>query len=226
MSIHNSRRKVFMGVLAVTLPLTSVAFLVSPAGATPKAPFSGNATGTVTCTLPKLKVSFSPPLTSAGTGSDTITIKGTFKSCTDAGGNVSITSGKVLSGTFSSTGGCNGLLAGTTSPVNLTISWKGKSLAGGKATINNSVVSINGAAPAFSSGGDVGFELPNPASSSPGSVSGSLAGPVVHHSFAYSTTSAATAGDECSPTTSGSGKVKPAKGIKKLSVKSGTITIP
>ena len=30
-------------------------------GRTPKTPFSGNATGTVTCTLPKLKVSFSPP---------------------------------------------------------------------------------------------------------------------------------------------------------------------
>jgi len=115
MSIHNSRRKIFMGVLAAALPLTSVAFLASPAGATPNAPFSGNATGTVTCTLPKLKVSFSPPLTSAGTGVDTLTITGSFKACTDAGGNVNITSGKIVSGTFSSTRGCNGLLGGTTS---------------------------------------------------------------------------------------------------------------
>jgi len=48
---------------------------------------------------------------------------------------------------------------------------------------------------------------------------------VSHESFAYSTTSASTAGTLCSPSVK-NGKVKPAKGIKKLSVKSGTITLP
>ena len=85
-----------------------------------------------------------------------------------------MTSGKIVSGTFSSTGGCNGLLAGTTSPVKLTVSWKGKSLAGGKATINESVVSVNGAAPSFG-GSNVGFELPNPTPGG-GTITGSLAG--------------------------------------------------
>jgi len=213
-----------LGVLAVALPLTSVAFLTSPAGATPKPTFSGNATGTVTCTLPKLKISFSPPLTSANTGVDTVAVKGSVKGCTDAGGNVNITSGKIL-GSFTSTGGCAGLINGTSTPVKLTITWKGKSLGGGKATINPSNVSVNGAAPAYS-GSNVGFELPNPTPGG-GSVTGSLAGPVTHESFAYSTTSSGTALTLCSPGAPNSkGVSKPAKGIKKLSATSGKIIIP
>lgn len=57
--------------------------------------------------------------------------------------------------------------------MKLTVSWKGKSLAGGKATINESVVSVNGAAPSFS-GSNVGFELPNPTPGG-GTITGSLA---------------------------------------------------
>jgi hypothetical protein len=220
-------RKLMMGILALALPTAAVVVVASPATATPKPTFSGNATGTVTCTLPKLKISFSPPLTTANTGLDTITIKGILKDCSNAGGNVNITMGKILSGTFSSSGGCDGLINGTTSPVQLTIAWKGKSLQGGKATIGNSVVSVNGAAPAFNSATDVGFELPNPGHG--GSITGSFAGSVTSESYAYSTTSAATAGADCSSTTKTTKrgtKTKPAKGIKKLSVKSGTITLP
>jgi len=77
--------------------------------------------------------------------------------------------------------------------------------------------------PSFS-GSNVGFELPNPTPGG-GSITGSLAGSMSHESFAYSTTSATTAGTLCSPSVK-NGKVKPAKGIKKLSVKSGTITLP
>ncbi len=217
------RRKLMMGVFALALPAAAIGVVASPATATPKPTFSGNATGTVSCTLPKLKISFSPPLTTAYTGSDSITVKGTLKDCSNAGGNVNVTSGKILSGSFSSSGGCAGLVNGTTSPVKLTISWKGKSLQGGKATINNSVMSINGAAPAFNSADDVGFELPNPGHG--GSITGSFAGSVTHESFAYSTTTAGTAGADCAPRTTASGKTKPAKGIKKLSVKTGTITL-
>ncbi len=179
----------------------------------------------MTCTLPKLKISFSPPLTNVYTGVDTVTIKGSLKGCSNPGGNVNVTSGKIVSGTFSSSGGCVGLINGTRSPVTLTISWKGKSLAGGKATIGNSVVSVNGAAPSYS-GGNVGFELPNPTSLTKGSVTGSFAGLVMHESFAYTTTPAGTVAVDCSSTVKPNGKVKAAKGVKKLSAKTGTIIIP
>lgn len=221
------RRKFIMGTLALALPIGVVAALATPGYAASKPPpFSGAATGSVSCALPKLQVSFSPPLTTAYTGPATVTVKGSLLDCTTHGSNVTIKKGKVL-GTFTSSGGCIGLASGTESPVKLTIEWKGKTTANGKATIANSTVTVNGAGPAFK-GQDVGFELPNP-NDPGGSVGGSFAGSVMNESYAYSTTTISQSGADCTPTsktTAKGTKTKPAKGLKKLKVTSGTITLP
>ena len=153
--------KIFMGALAVALPLTSVALLASPASAATKPPpFTGAATGSVSCSA-VIKLKFSPPLpfTSGGT---TITASGKLGGWTTSGSNVTIEKGKIT-GTFGGSGtGCDGLATGITSNVNLTISWKGKTTAGGTATLTNSTVVLKGAALSTNGSGDVGFALPNP----------------------------------------------------------------
>lgn len=222
-------RKLRSAIVVFALPVVAVALLATPATAkTAKPPpFTGAATGSVSCSLPKLKISFSPPLTSVLTGSSLVTIKGSLLNCTtSASSNVTIKKGKAT-GTFTSSGGCIGLVEGTTSPVTLTIQWKGKTKANGKATLTNSTVVVNGAFPA-SSGQYVGFELPNPTAFG-GSVTGSFAGTVARESFAYTTTTLTTAGADCAATTKVTKKgteTKPAKGIKKLKTTSGTINLP
>jgi hypothetical protein len=178
------RRKILMGVLALALPATSVAILQAPALAkTPKPPpFVGAATGVVSCAGVAVKISFVPPLT-LSTGGSTINVKGSVTGCTVTGSTDTITKGKIT-GSFSGAGtGVNGLLGGITTPVHLSIVWKGKhGLA--KATFTPSTVTLAGAAPAFDP--NVGFELPNPAAPGPNTVTGSFAGTVVDHSFVYS----------------------------------------
>ena len=222
------RRKLMMGVLTLALPAATIALVTSPASAKTKpVPFSGNATGSVKCSGPKLAISFSPALTTANTGADTISVKGVLKNCVTSGSNVTVKLGKIT-GSFQSSGGCAGLINGTSAQVTLDVQWKGgKTIAGGKATLSDSKLAINGAAPAFDNAGDVGFELPNPGLG--GSITGSFGGTSTHESFAYSNTSALAANALCTPTsktTSKGIKTKPAKGIKKLSVKTGTIIIP
>ena len=224
------RRKLMLGVVVFALPAATIALVSSPATAkTAKpAPFTGAATGSVACSFPKLKISFVPPLTNAYTGVSTITVKGSLLDCVTSGSNVNIKKGKIT-GTFHSTGGCGGLVSGTTSPVTLTIQWKGKTKANGKATLTNSSVSVKGAYPAFK-GQDVGFELPNPTAAPPrGTVAGSFAGSVNNESFAYTSSTVNQLSADCAPTsktTKHGTKTKPAKGIKKLKVTSGKITLP
>jgi len=90
MSIHISRRKVFMGVLAVALPLTSVAFLEGTAVA--KTPVG---TGPVTCSVGG-SASFSPALTPTGTSAskELVTVSLTAGHC--SGGVPAQTSGSTL----------------------------------------------------------------------------------------------------------------------------------
>jgi len=205
-----------MGVLAVALPLTSVAFLTSPAGAATKPPpFTGAATGSVTCTAPVIKISFSPPLTFT-TGGTTITAKGKLGGCTtSAGSNVNISKAKIT-GTFGGAGtGCDGLATGITTNVNFTIQWKGKTKAGGKATLTNSTVVLSGAAPSTNGAGDVGFQLPNPADAPGGSVVGSFpAAPLTTVSKVYSAMTETALGAKC------------AKKVPNLKVVSGSIVLP
>jgi len=115
--------------------LTSVGLFQSSAIArTPKPPpYAGPATGTVTCDAPNIKVTFVPPLTVAGTGASTVTLKGTLKDCTTPPGSPDVITLGKITGSFTTSGGCLGLATGTTTPVNFTVQWKGKHN-GGKAT--------------------------------------------------------------------------------------------
>jgi len=210
------RRKILMGVLALALPMTSVAFLQAPALAkTPKPPpFVGAATGVVSCTGVSVKISFFPPVT-ASTGGSTGTFKGKVTGCTVTGSTDTITKGKIT-GTFTGAGnGVTGLIQGITTPVNLNIVWKGKhGLA--KATFTPSVVILAGAAAVFDPSGNVGFELPNPAAAGANTVTGSFAGAVVDHSFAYSAESVGAVGTQAGSK----------HGLKKLVATHGVITLP
>ncbi len=216
MSIRYSSRKIFMGVLAVALPLTSVAFLTSPAGAATKPPpFTGAATGSVSCSAPVIKIKFSPAMTLT-TGGSTITASGKLGGCVTSGSNVTIKKGKIT-GTFGGTGtGCAGLATGLTSNVNFTISWKGKTNAGGKATLTNSTVVLKGAGPSLNGSGDEGFALPNPSENPPGgSVSGSFPSATItteSHVYSAMTESAVIA--------------KCGKKLTTLKVVSGSVVLP
>jgi hypothetical protein len=211
------RRKVLLVAGAVALPLTlaSVVF-AGPANAGGGPPFSGAATGKVTCSAPKITIKFSPKMTLTS-GGTTITAKGVLKGCATSGSNIgTVKTGKITS-TFSGTGGgCAGLASGTVTPETFTISWKGtKTTANGKATLTDTTATIHGAAPATNGAGDVGFTLPNPAAPPGSSSSGSFAGAINNSSSVFSnlTTSALTA--KCS---------KP--GLSTLKITSGAITLP
>ena len=208
------RRKILMGVLALALPTTSVAILQAPALAkTPKPPpFVGAATGVVKCTGVNVKISFLPALT-LNTGGTTISVKGKVTGCTVTGSTDTITKGKIT-GSFGGGGtGVNGLLRGITTPVHLSIAWKGMhGLA--KATFTNSTITLAGAASAFDP--NVGFELPNPAATGPSTVTGSFAGTVVDHSFAYSAQSPLVV----------AGLAAGKHGLKKLAATHGVIKLP
>jgi hypothetical protein len=218
--IVSTRKKVLLSVVALAMPLALVSVGTSGAAfaGTKPPPFTGNATGTVHCT-PDLSIKFAAPLTFASTAPDAVALKGSLKDCvTSAGSNVKDLKGKVTGG-FTVTGGCGGIASGTEATVNLTVAWKGKSAAGGKATISNTAITLHGASSVINSSNDVGFELPN-LNTPTGSVTGSFAGPV-SESTTYTTTTESEVGSLCLP--SGS---KPAKGIKKLSVKTGTVNVP
>jgi hypothetical protein len=193
--------------------MTSVAFLESPALAgTPK--YIGPATGTVSCTGVTVKISFLPPLT-ASTGGNTGTFKGKLSGCTVTGstGADTITQGKIT-GTFTGAGtGIQGLIQGITTPINLNIVWKGMH-GPAKATFDNSVVTLAGAAARFDP--NVGFQLPNPVAPGANTVTGSFAGAVTHSSTAYSSQSVNAFGI----------LVGSKHGLKKLMATHGVITLP
>ncbi len=207
------RRKILLGVLALSLPMTSVVLLQAPAQAkVPK--FVGVATGTVSCTGIAVKISFFPPLT-ANTGGSTGAFKGKMTSCkvTGSAGADTITQGKIT-GTFKGAGtGIQGLIQGITTPIHLNIVWKGKHGVA-KASFTPSVVTLAGAAASFDP--NVGFALPNPLAPGPNKVTGSFAGAVTHSSTAYSAQSVGAVGVQ-------SGKKH---GLKKLVATHGRITLP
>ncbi len=226
--IAHHRRRILLGSLAVALPLTSVSLLGAPAQArTPKPPpYTGPASGTVTCDRPNIKVTFAPPLTYADTGTTTVTLKGTLKDCTVNNTADVITLGKIT-GSFTTSGGCQGLALGTVSPVTFTVQWKGKHN-NGKTTYDPSVGTVDGAGPAYAPVTNfVGFVLPNPVQGpDTGTITGSFPGSVTDHSFAYGTQDVLTVLALCSTRPGPHGTQKPAKGLKKMNIKTGEIKIP
>jgi hypothetical protein len=188
-------------------------------------PYVGPATGTVSCDAPNIKVTFSPPLTYADLGPSTVTIKGTLKDCTTQNSVDVIKLGKINGG-FTTSGGCVGLATGTQNTVSLTIQWKG-SHGGAKTTYDNSVGAISGVFPALDPVTfNAGFLLPNPAATTPSTITGSFAGNVTDSSDAFGTLGMTALLAPCAPRPGPHGTTKPAKGIKSMKIKSGEILIP
>ena len=213
-------------VLTAVVPFVSAAILATPAQArAPRIPpYAGPATGAVSCDVLNVKVSFAPPLTLADTGPTTVTMKGTLKGCTTDNSLDVISLGKI-SATFTVSGGCSGLAAGTTDLVTMTVKWKGKH-GGAKTTYTDSTASLAGIGPAIDPvTGLVGFEFPNVDAPS-NSVWGSFAGPVADSSAVYGTQDSNQIGALCAPRPGPHGTQKPAKGLKKLTVKSGEVSLP
>ena len=210
------RRKLLLSAAAVVLPAAVVTVVtVGPASAG-SPPFTGPATGTVTCTSINIKVKFSPGLTLTG-GGQNVTFKGKIGGCTVSGSGDAISSGKITGSTTGTGTGCAGLAGGSDTPLMIDIKWKGTHN-GGKAKFPDSNVTANGNFPATSPGGDAGFEIPNPDTApNNGSVTGSFAKTGnLDESFAYSNEDSNTIAGQCSSK----------HGLKKLAVVSGSLVVP
>jgi hypothetical protein len=216
-------RRAALAAAALALPLAVVGFVGVGSASAGSPKYTGPALGKVTCHTVTGKVSLSPPLkTSSGGTAAKFVIK--MANCTvsglPAGTHETITKGQAK-GTASEPGtGCNGLANGSTRAIPLTVKWKGTftnaQFPGTKAKFPVSNVSLKGFVAAFNSAQDAGFEVPNPSTMpNGGSVTGSFPGTITDESTIYSNTNVSTLGSECG-----------AKGIKKLTIVSGTVTLP
>jgi hypothetical protein len=215
-------RRILVGACAVIVPVSLVTIVGVGAATAKKGPsFSGAAVGTVTCSGVNVKLSFSPPA-KLDSGGNSATIKGKFSGChvtnTPAGVTETITQGKVTGSTTGTGSGCSGLAGGSSTPIHLTMAWKGTYTGNGdsgKAKFTNTTATPNGSATATDSQGNTGFEVPNPASPPSPAVTGSFAGSEANESFLFSSQSTTAILNLCE-----------GKGLKKLSLTHGTITIP
>ena len=208
-------RRILLATLSAGLVVGGALATSDVAGAAPKPTIT--ATGNASCNIGG-KIKISPPLTNQNTVPSTITgkLKGACTGSTESG--VTPTKVKVeLSYNTGTAGTCNGLATPSTDPFAVSLTWKAS---GGK--INPSNATLNGfvlsAIPNF------GFDLPNPNGPSPrATVTGSYAGTnnaSAHAHIDIPDTSV------CEPTTKPNGKVKPAKGIKKITIHpDSTLTI-
>ncbi len=191
-------RKILLSGVVVVMPLALVAIATSGPASAKTTKFSGNAPGTVSCSVITGKVSFKPPLklTSGGT---TIKAKGAFSVCHASNPSVAITSGKFKAAiTGSATPGCAGLAGGTASE-SFTVKWKGD-YNGTKAKFTASTIVVKGSTIVTNGAGDEGFELPNPSNEPNGTTtSGSFAGVSSSESFAYTTETASAFSAACGP---------------------------
>jgi len=200
------RRKVLLGAAALVLPAT---FIVVEAGVASAGVVT--LTGTAACTLPKIKITFTPPL-HASTGGNTDTVTGKLKDCTATEAGVTKLSGSI-SATLSGTGtGLDGLAGGSSTVNSFTVQWKGK-LAGVAFTATSTDVEQGDATALSCPGGDAGFTLPMNGGTS--TVSGSFAGSSSGQSTICSATSSSTIAT----------KGLSAGGFKSLKLVSGTIHI-
>ena len=212
-----------MACAALALPLTVVAFVGVGAASAKTPKYTGNALGKVTCHGIGGKISLNPPLkNSTGGSSAKFLLK--LSACTvsglPAGVTETITKG-TAKGTATEPGsGCGGLATGNTRPIALTVKWKGtfkdSTFSSGKAKFPLSTVTLKGFVAAFNGANDAGFEVPNPAAKPGGRVTGSFSGTVNNESTVYSNTNVNTLGSECGSK----------KGLKKLTLTSGTVSLP
>ena len=202
-------RKMTLTVAAAALAMGGIAAFAGPAGAAAKVPL-GNAHGTVHCSGITAKVKFVPPLKNSNTQPSNTFIKskisGPCTSTLTGAPGAAITKAK-STGTIigNSPGTCSGLTSNGTATVNLHTVWKASG-----ATLNASDSAFNGVGAE-----GVGFRLPK----TPGGTvtgTGSFSGqPVEIHAQAALPNLA-----DCNPGPNGK-----TKGIKKLTITSGTIAI-
>lgn len=206
-------RKLLIAGMAFALPASMIVAFgegTAFAGGSKPAPFSGPADGTVHCTGVTWKISMSPPLL-ATSGPSSASVKGKLSSCSVTGSShvgETIQKGTVTGTLNGTSGGCGALITGTSAPVSLSITWKGK-VGTAKATFDATSVSYPRAA--IAGGSNVGFAL---GGGDGGTVTGSFAGSVVSSSTIFTTTALSALGNGC------------VHGMKKLSFTQGSFQIP
>jgi hypothetical protein len=203
-------RKIALAATAAALALGGITVASDTAGA---AKPTITATGSVNCNI-EGKIKIDPPLKNTNTVPSTITgkLKGTCTGSTEQG----VSPAKVkIEVTYrgSGPGTCNGLAEPSVDPFSMSLKWKGNN---GK--INPSNATMKGfvltGVPNF------GFDLPNPSAPSPRTtVTGSYAGSNTAQAHAHIDVPDTSV---CDPTTKPNGKVKAAKGIKKIVIKPGS----
>jgi hypothetical protein len=208
-------KKLGMTAAAAALTLGTVAALGTPAFAGGKVAL-GDASGTVHCTITG-KVKINPPLTNANTVPSTTTAKTKSVTCTSSGGTIGahpITKSKgAVTSVGTSPGTCSGLTGVGSSPFTVVVQWKATG-----ASLNNSNITYSNEGPS-----GIGFNLPSggatgtsPNGNDGSSITGSFTG---EHSWSHADVVLPDF-SLCNPNGS-----KPAKGIKKLTVTSGTLDI-
>lgn len=200
-------RRIAIGATATALAFGGLGLVAPSAAAKKPPPF--DATGTVNCSIAG-KVKIKPALTDNNTLPSTTTAK--LKGfCSGTTGNSLVTPSKIKAVAVSvgvDPGTCSALITPGTAPWTVTIKWKAS---GGK--INPSTVTFAGIVPA-----GIGFDLSN------GNTVGSYAGTANADAHA-NLDPAGLDFSKCADTVKPNGKVKSAKGIKKLVVTSGTFSI-
>jgi len=216
------RRRAVTALAVVALVSTCVLGSAGAASAARKVRYVGDAPGSVTCVLFAI-VSFSPPLTESGGGTNPSMTKGKLTHCAASDAAVTIRRGN-LTGSFAADlkPGCTHL-ASLTTPATFTVSWKGRvdgavgtTTYGGGATFTTSTLTSLGQGVSNPGGGDLELVLPNVSHGA--GVAGSFAGGAQSSSFTNFTTSSLAVACN-SAATGGSGP-----GVKKLTL-NGTITL-
>jgi hypothetical protein len=202
-------RKTIVAVTAAGLALGGLVLVAGPAGA---AKPTITATGNVTCNITG-KIKISPPLTNVNTSVNTTQakLKGTCTGSTEQGVTPNKAKG-LLTSTTAEPGTCSSFTDATpgTDPFLLDVTWKAS---GGKINPSNIIF------PGYEVEG-ANFALHD------GDAAGSYAGTDnVDAVGVPDILKLADALATCDPTVKPNGKVKAPKGIKKITIVSGTLTV-
>jgi hypothetical protein len=213
-------RKIGLTAAAVGIGLGGIAALATPAGAAK--PALGNATGNVTCQI-TAKVKISPPLSNSevapNTTPSTTNAKVKSTSCTSSGGTIAgHLSGGKAKGTVTSTGTepgtCTGLVGPGETPFTSVTKWKGS------ATLNDTSITFPNLEGELS-----GFDLPAGGEANKGDVT--ISGSFANQDAWARANIAPPDVSRCfdTPPKKPGKPAKKAKGLKKITVTSGSINI-
>ena len=200
------KKSIAMGAMALALPVLLVGSIGVSGAWAKKAPVTVN--GTLKCTTLKGTISFNPPLISSGasTGTEVTTVKVSVSGCSGPTGETIPKKGSTSEVLNNDTGNsCTGLASPGTSAENFSTKWS-------PATIAATNISFPGYTPETSP--TVGFSLGGSKTTGTGSYVGTDAGK-------SSTATAYTSDTESDFVKACDGK----KGIKKLSITSGTVNL-